>query len=317
MSQLFRLNGQSLSRVLSAGVSASDNLFAVWVAAVVMGGLLFPAADTGMAAEKTSADTLQNSVGMSFKQIAAGSFIMGAPESEAGSRIDERPVHPVTISRPFWLGVHEVTQAEYLKVTGTNPSFFSPDGDGRSKVQALDSGKLPVEQVSWEDAIAFCEKLSALPEEKAAGRVYRLPTEAEWQYACRAGTVTPFHFGDAMGSTDANINGNFPYGGAPRGVFLGRTAPVGSYRPNAFGLYDMHGNVAELTADRYGRKYFEESPAVDPKGPENGNDRVVLGGSWGTDASRCRSAFRRSNATSGKAYYFGFRVACDVAEAGK
>jgi len=268
-------------------------------------------------AGEASSEALSNTVGMSFKKIAPGKFMMGAPETESGSRIDERPVHQVEITRPFWLGVYEVTQAEYLKVTGANPSFFSADGDGRAKVQSLDSGKLPVEQVSWEDAIAFCEKLSALPEEKAAGRVYRLPTEAEWQYACRAGTVTPFHFGDAMGSADANINGNFPYGGAPRGVFLGRTAPVGSYRPNAFGLYDMHGNVAELTADRYGRKYFEESPAVDPKGPENGNDRVVLGGSWGTDASRCRSAFRRSNATSGKAYYFGFRVACDVAEAGK
>lgn len=265
----------------------------------------------------SSSEVLTNSVGISLKKISAGKFMMGAPETESGSRIDERPVHQVEITRPFWLGVYEVTQAEYLKVTGANPSFFSPNGDGRAKVQSLDSGKLPVEQVSWEDATAFCEKLSALPEEKASGRVYRLPTEAEWQYACRAGTVTPFHFGDAMGSADANINGNFPYGGAPRGVFLGRTAPVGSYRPNAFGLYDMHGNVAELTADRYGRKYFEESPAVDPKGPENGNDRVVLGGSWGTDASRCRSAFRRSNATSGKAYYFGFRVACDVAEAGK
>jgi sulfatase modifying factor 1 len=155
-----------------------------------------------------------------------------------------------------------------------------------------------------------------LPEEKAAGRVYRLPTEAEWQYCCRAGTTGPFHTGDSLGSGDANFNGNFPYGGAPRGVFLGRTATVGSYKPNAFGLYDMHGNVAELTADRYGRYYYKDSPPEDPKGPEGGNDRVVMGGSWGTDAARCRSAFRRSNATSGKAYYFGFRVACDMPVAG-
>jgi formylglycine-generating enzyme required for sulfatase activity len=266
-----------------------------------------------VAASDAASSVISNSIGMKLTLISAGQFAMGAPETEAGSRVDERPVHQVTISKGFHLGVHEVTQAQYQKVTGTNPSFFSPTGDGRDKINGLNSEQLPVEQVSWDDAIAFCEKLSALPEEKAAGRVYRLPTEAEWQYSCRAGTVTPFHFGNAMGSSDANINGNFPYGGAPRGQFLGRTVPVGSYKPNAFGLYDMHGNVAELTADRYGRKYFEESPSLDPKGPENGNDRVVLGGSWGTDASRCRSAFRRSNATSGKAYYFGFRVACDLA----
>ncbi|MFO0427338.1 MAG: formylglycine-generating enzyme family protein [Planctomyces sp.] len=264
-------------------------------------------------ATDAATEIITNSIGMQLKEIPAGQFLMGAPETESGSRIDERPVHQVTISKAFRLGVYEVTQAEYLKVTATNPAYFSSTGDGRDKVKELNCDRLPVEQVSWDDAVAFCEKLSALPEEKAAGRVYRLPTEAEWQYSCRAGTDTPFHFGNAMGSSDANINGNFPYGGAPRGPFLGRTVPVGSYKPNAFGLYDMHGNVAELTADRYGRKYFEESPSVDPKGPENGNDRVVLGGSWGTDASRCRSAFRRSNATSGKAYYFGFRVACDLA----
>ena len=181
------------------------------------------------------------------------------------------------------------------------------------KVEQLDAGKLPVEQVSWDDCVVFCEKLSALPDEKAAGRVYRLPTEAEWQYSCRAGSTGPFYTGASLGAGDANFNGNFPYGDATRGVFLGRTSIVGSYQPNVFGLYDMHGNVAELTADRYGRHYYTDSPVADPKGPESGNDRVVLGGSWGTDAARCRCAFRRSNATSGKAYYFGFRVACDVA----
>ncbi len=244
--------------------------------------------------------------------IHSGEFNMGAPEEEVGSRIDERPVHAVKISTPFFLGAYEVTQAEYEKVMGVNPSYFSPGGDGQLKVANLDAGRLPVEQVSWDDCIVFCEKLSALPEEKAAGRVYRLPTEAEWQYSCRAGSTGPFHTGSSLGSSDANFNGNFPYGDAPRGAFLGRTSQVGSYKPNAFGLYDMHGNVAELTADRYSRYYYKDSPSVDPKGPEGGNDRVVMGGSWGTDAARCRSAFRRSNATSGKAYFFGFRVACDV-----
>ena len=267
---------------------------------------------SALAEDKERQSVFVNSTGMRMVLIRSGEFQMGAPEDEVGSRIDEQPVHAVKISAPFFLGAYEVTQTEYEKVMGVNPSYFSPAGDGQQKVANLDAGRLPVEQVSWDDCIAFCEKLSALPEEKAAGRVYRLPTEAEWQYSCRAGTTSPFHTGASLGSSDANFNGNFPYGDAPRGAFLGRTSVIGSYKPNAFGLYDMHGNVAELTADRYGRYYYKDSPSVDPEGPEGGNDRVVLGGSWGTDAARCRSAFRRSNATSGKAYYFGFRVACDV-----
>ena len=254
---------------------------------------------------------IANSIGMKFVEIPAGKFQMGAPESEVGSRIDERPVHEVEISRGFWLGEFEVTQQEYERVVGTNPSYFSKTGQGAKKVEGLATDRFPVEQVSWDEATKYCQLLSALPEEVAAGRTYRLPTEAEWQYSCRAGKDTPFSFGKALGSNDANINGNFPYGGAPRGPFLGRTVQVGSYQPNSFGVYDMHGNVAEMTADWYGRSYFAQSPTADPKGPEKGADRVVLGGSWGTDAARCRAAFRRSNATSGKAYFFGFRIVCD------
>jgi formylglycine-generating enzyme required for sulfatase activity len=280
-------------------------------------GLLVAAASpevVGFEPQKAIGDRsiVLNSIGMKLVAIPSGEFEMGAPESEEGSRIDERPVHRVRISRPFHLGVYEVTQEEYKKVTGHNPSYFSLEGEGRRKVDGMDTRTLPVENISWDEAVDFCKKLSELPEEQKAGRVYRLPTEAEWQYACRAGTNTPFHYGSALGAGDANINGNFPYGGAPRGAFLGRTTKVGSYKPNAFGLYDMHGNVAELTADWYARFYFKDSPAVDPLGPETGADRVVSGGSWGTDAARCRSAFRRSNATSGKASYFGIRVACNV-----
>lgn len=288
---------------------------AIGVWSLVAGISLIPAADAVAADAAASGGAtahIKNSVGMQLVLIPAGRFQMGAPESEAGSRIDERPVHEVHISRPFWLGAYEVTQAEYQAVTGTNPSFFSESGGGRQKVAGMSTDRFPVEQVSWEQAVEFCRLLSARPEEIAAGRVYRLPTEAEWQYACRAGTTTPFYFGDALGSQQANINGNFPYGGAPRGPFLGRTCDVGSYPPNAFGLYDMHGNVAEMTSDWYGRYWYKDSPGENPQGPEKGSDKVVLGGSWGTDAARCRCAFRRSNATSGAAYYFGFRVACDV-----
>lgn len=258
-----------------------------------------------------SPNEIVNSIGMRLVPIPTGDFLMGAPASEAGSRIDEQPVHEVRITQPICLGAYEVTQAEYRAVVGSNPAFFSPEGLGAEKVAGLNTDRFPVEQLSWDAANEYCRLLSARPEEIAAGRIYRLPTEAEWQYACRAGARTAFAFGDALGAKQANINGNFPYGGAPRGPFLGRTCTVGSYQPNAFGLYDMHGNVAEMMNDWYGRYYFKDSPGDDPAGPEKGSDKVVLGGSWGTDAARCRCAFRRSNATSGAAYFFGFRVACE------
>jgi formylglycine-generating enzyme required for sulfatase activity len=266
---------------------------------------------TGFPVAAADHQPITNSVGMHLAPIPEGEFQMGAPESESGSRIDERPVHTVKITKPFWLGVCEVTQAEYRTVVGSNPAYFSAEGLGAGKVAGLNTDRFPVEQVSWEAANEFCRLLSARPEEIAAGRIYRLPTEAEWQYACRAGTTTPFSFGDALGSQQANINGNFPYGGAERGPFLGRTCEVGSFPPNAFGLYDMHGNVAEMMNDWYGRYYYKDSPSDNPAGPEKGADKVVLGGSWGTDAARCRCAFRRSNATNGAAYFFGFRVACE------
>src|SRR5204863_6448340 len=135
----------------------------------------------------------------------------------------------------FHLGVYPVTQAQYEKVMGNNPSQFRPGKDG------LDTADFPVENISWQNAKDFCAKLSALPAEKSAGRVYRLPTEAEWEYACRAGTTTPFAFGKALSSDQANFNGTLPYGGAAKGPHLNRPAKVGSYKPNAFGLYDMHG----------------------------------------------------------------------------
>lgn len=274
--------------------------------------LLALVSHVGNAARAAEPEKIVNSVGMPLVAIPAGQFAMGAPESEAGSRIDERPVHEVRITKPFYLGQYEVTQAEYQAVTGINPSYFSAAGGGSAKVSGTRTDRFPVEQVSWEQAIEFCRLLSARPEEIAAGRMYRLPTEAEWQYACRAGTTTPFHYGESLSSKQANINGNFPYGGAPRGPFLGRTCPVGLYQPNAFGLYDMHGNVAEMMSDWYARHYYKDSPGENPTGAEKGGDKVVLGGSWGSDAARCRCAYRRSNATSGAAYFFGLRVACDV-----
>src|SRR5262249_11502444 len=149
---------------------------------------------------------------------------------------------------PYYLGAFEVTQEQYQAVMGKAPSHFSRQGPGKLYVQMIaddDLKRFPVENVTWEEAVTFCRKLSALPEEKRLGRAYRLPTEAEWEHACRAGASAslPFHFGSQVSSTEANFFGGEPYGGAAKGPYLSRTAPVGSYKPNAWGLYDMHGNV--------------------------------------------------------------------------
>jgi formylglycine-generating enzyme required for sulfatase activity len=269
-----------------------------------------------------------NSIGMKLVRIAPGKFFMGSARAEQMqvlqlSREDEtkddeamlrgEQQHEVQITRPFFLGIHEVTQAQYEKVVGSNPSHFSPTGDGKDKIMG-DTGKLPVEMVSWYDAVRFCEKLSERKEEKAAGRVYRLPTEAEWEYACRAGTRTIFHTGDTLSSLQANFVGTYPFGAAEKGPDLEQTSPVGSYKPNAFGLYDMHGNVQEWCADLFGAKFYQTAQARrDPKGPASGMNRVVRGGSWYAFPKFCRSAYRNHYAPDSRFNDFGFRVACDVA----
>jgi formylglycine-generating enzyme required for sulfatase activity len=140
--------------------------------------------------------------------------------------------------------------------------------------------------------------------------VYRLPTEAEWEYACRAGTTTPFHFGKSLSSRQANFDGNHPYGGAEKGPYLARTCKVGSYKPNKFGLYDMHGNVHQWCSDWYDKDYYKDSPAKDPLGPDRGAVRVLRGGSWIVLGRFCRAADRLTNDPGGRDYNMGFRVAC-------
>lgn len=186
---------------------------------------------------------ITNSIGMKLKLIPSGEFLMGSPESEEARDSDEGPQHRVRITKPFYLGVYEVTQGEYERVTGDNPSCFSKVGTGKAKVAGQDTSRFPVEEVSWEDAVEFCRKLSDLPSERSARRVYRLPTEAEWEYACRAGTTTPLHFGTQLNGREANCDGNYPYGTDTKGTYLKRTTTVGSYKANAFGLYDMHGKL--------------------------------------------------------------------------
>ena len=232
-----------------------------------------------------------NSLGMEFARIPPGTFLMGSPETEAKRKLDEGPQRPFKLTQPFYLGVYLVTQQEYEQVMGVNPSeFTSANGGGPTH---------PVENISWDEASAFCKRLSELPEEREAGRVYRLPTEVEWEHAGRAGTTTSFHYGPTLTSQQANMNGDQPYF-APRGPSQNRTSPVGSYQPNAFGLYDMHGNVWEWCQDWYSEQYLRDAAATDPVGPESGSHRVQRGGCWGAYGECCRSAYRASNDPPGR-----------------
>jgi uncharacterized protein (TIGR02996 family) len=256
--------------------------------------------------------TLTNSLGMKLALIPAGTFLMGSPEGENGRGSEEGPQHAVTLSQPFHLGIYPVTQEQYERVIGSNPSFFSSRGGGRQKVKKQDTRGFPVENVSWDDAVAFCRKLSEIPEEKQRGRVYRLPTEAEWEYACRGGlsSSTPFSFGHSLFSAQANFKGNQPDGGTPTCPNLDRPTPCGSYPANAFGLSDMHGNVWEWCADWYGS--YPPGAVTDPTGPSEGSVRMLRGGSWTYFSWLCRAASRYGAWPRDRRDDFGFRLAFSV-----
>jgi formylglycine-generating enzyme required for sulfatase activity len=272
-----------------------------------------------------------NSIGMKFRLIPPGEFLMGSTAEERQSALEnaragevpivtariptEGPQHQVRITKPFYLGVNEVTQEEYRRVTGTNPSAFSRAGKNGDKVPGMDTSRFPVETVSWGDAVEFCRQLSAMPNEKSSGRVYHLPTEAEWQYACRAGTTTPFHFGNQLNGREANCDGEYPYGTETKGAYLERTTTVGSYQPNAYGLYDMHGNVWEWCQDWHSDDYYNHSPREDPAGPPTGSLRVGRGGSWDCPAGGCRSAYRGRRPPANGNSSIGFRVASVLVDA--
>ena len=192
----------------------------------------------------------------------------------------------MVLTGPFYLGLFPVTQAQYEVVMGSNPSRFRGAAGG--------GPDHPVESVSWDDAAAFCARLSALPAEKEMGRVYRLPTEAEWEYACRAGTLTPFSFGASLSASQASFDGQHPYGEGSRGPAPPRTARVGTFAANLFGLYDMHGNVWEWCSDWFDAAYYQRSPRQGPPGPAEGAFRVLRGGSWRNQAVTCRAAYRNA-----------------------
>ena len=271
-----------------------------------------PAPGIGKSADAQPARVVTNSIGLKLTRISAGEFPMGSADSDPDAREDEKPQHRVRISKPFYMGVYEVTQAEFKMIMESNPSSFTRDGLLKNASEDLNCARLPIDNVTWYAAVEFCRRLSNLPAEKEAGRIYRLPTEAEWEYACRAGTTTAFHFGRSLSSSQANFNGAHPFGDARQGPFLNRTAIVGSYEPNAFGLYDMHGNLNEWCLDRFDRDSYSKSPAKDPRGPETGTSRVIRGGDWYSDGRDCRSAFRYADIPDGRFYALGMRVVCEL-----
>jgi formylglycine-generating enzyme required for sulfatase activity len=265
--------------------------------------------------------------------IQGGTFTMGSPEEESAHNSDETQ-HQVTLTG-FYMGKYQVTQAQYQEVMGINPSYF------RTAVSPETStAKRPVERVCWYDALVFCNKLSISegltpaysiggktdPEEwgtvptsenptwnavtvVAGSDGYRLPTEAQWEYACRAGTTGPFNTGDNITTAQANYDGTLPYNNNPAGIYRNRTTEVGSFEPNAWGLYDMHGNVWEWCWDWYGGPYASGTQ-TDPTGAGSGYNRVMRGGSWFTFGRNLRSAFRYYEEPYGWFEYseIGFRV---------
>ena len=255
-------------------------------------------------------ENFTNSIGMKFKLIPAGEFMMGS--SESPEELDralrgrvpewfhhEHPQHRVRITKPFYMGVTEVTQEQYEEVMAENPSWFSKTGNGANRVKGTDTCNFPVESVSWDDAAEFCRKLS-----KREGRTYRLPTEAEWEYACRAGSKTRYCFGENPGP--------FPEYAWFRDNSNEQTHPVGQKKPNHWGLYDMHGQVWESCSDWYDKDYYAKLAKVDPTGPSTGSYRVVRGGCSISRAMYCRSSCRYWDRPMGRSRHLGFRVALDL-----
>lgn len=240
---------------------------------------------------------ITNSIGMKFRLIPSGEFMMGAVSGDGKAEDSESPRHRVEITKPFYIGIYEVTQAQYRAVMGDNPSRFK-------------SSRRPVEQVSWNNAKEFCRKLSG-----KEGVTYRLPTEAEWEYACRARTTTKYYWGDSDSESTVKRyvwyakNAAKPFWTEPHASEDG-PQEVGRKLPNAWGLYDMSGNVLEWCEDRYGS--YSSSSQRDPKGPSSGEARVARGGGWGVLARHVRSSVRSRLEPVARFYGLGFRIVREV-----
>ena len=247
---------------------------------------------------------ITNSIGMKLVRIHAGSFTMGSPVDEEGRKDMQESAYAVSISKSYYLGVYEVTQGQYETVMGGNPSYFSGKTIGNR-----DSSKYPVENLTWDEAVFFCKKLSDLPDEKGAGRVYRLPTEAEWEYACRATSSAAFCFGDSSEGL-----GEFAWFGedADDPKLADFTHPVGGKKANRWGLHDMHGNVGEWCQDWF--RLYPSGEVTDPQGPPVGSVRVFRGGSFQNEANDCRSARREGEPQLRREFDVGLRIALSATE---
>ena len=245
-------------------------------------------------------EPLADGVDLTMLWIPPGRFWMGSPDHEPKRSDAEGPQHLVQL-QGFFMGQTPITQAQWRAVMGSNPLRF--------KAQA-DSDQRPVEKVSWRDALAFCRRLS-----ERQGRMYSLPSEAQWEYACRAGTTTPFHFGETITPDLANYDASITYANGPKGEYRKQTTPVGLFPANAWGLQDMHGNVWEWCLDQWHDNYAgapsDGSAWVDSADEKSGASRLLRGGSWGVTSGGCRSA-DRGLGVPGNAYHgsIGFRVVC-------
>lgn len=250
--------------------------------------------------QSTVALQLTNSIGIDFIQVPAGDYSMGSPDSDANGKDNERPYHRVRITKSFFLAKFPVTQMQYLTVIGHNPSWFSTTGNGKYNVGTNDTTMFPVEMVSWQDAELFCRRLGQLAEERLASRTYRLPSEAEWEYACRAGTATRYYFGDDPVECSRYAWSKVNSSQGPQ--------PVGKKHPNAMGFYDMLGNISEWCIDPYDADYYRHSPIDDPLALEECSYRVSRGGDWYHDTSACRCATRLPLAATQRNRMTGFRL---------
>ncbi len=253
--------------------------------------------DTQSSSAKYFTEYLGNGTSLEMIEIPSGEFFMGSPTGEEGQDDDESPQHKVNI-KSFFIGKFVITQSQYQEIMGKNPSHFP--GEMR-----------PVERISWYDANEFCQKLT-----EKTGRTYRLPSEAEWEYACRARTSSPFYFGETITTNLANYDGNSTYANGPKSKYRQETTEVGSFPPNAFGLYDMHGNIWEWCEDTRHERYHGApntgSAWVESDGDNDNRSRVLRGGSWYINPVFCRSAYRFDRSPASMEYDVGFRVVCSV-----
>jgi formylglycine-generating enzyme required for sulfatase activity len=253
----------------------------------------------------TFKENLGNGITLEMVSIPGGTFTMGSPANEKDSFGDERPQHEVNVPT-FFIGKYPITQAQWQAIASRTDLKVKQDLDFNPAdfKDRPDSDLRPVEQVNWYDAVEFCARLS-----KLTVREYRLPSEAEWEYACRAGTTTPFYFGETITGKLANYDARYIYSGEPNGEYREETTPVGQFPPNAFGLYDMHGNVWEWCADTWHDNY-DGAPTDGSVWIKNGDDNCspLRGGSWYYLPINCRSASRGSSTRRDRNANDGFRV---------